>query len=254
MGVQRMDKLLSDTGRWSRKEAKELIRKGQVLVNGKTVRKPEEKADPEQAQVTVCGEVVPWQAKCYLLLHKPAGVLTATEDRRQKTVLELLPQPYRKLGVAPVGRLDKDTTGLLLLTNDGALTHQLISPKYHVPKVYLAEINGTVDDADAAAFAQGMTLEDGTVCLPAELEPLGAGRCQVTLYEGKYHQVKRMLAARGKPVQALHRQTFGPLSLEPELLPGQCRLLTEEEICALRWAVQKRREGGKSFPKAIDNV
>ena len=169
-----MDKLLSDTGRWSRKEAKELIRKGQVLVNGKTVRKPEEKADPEQAQVTVCGEVVPWQAKCYLLLHKPAGVLTATEDRRQKTVLELLPQPYRKQGVAPVGRLDKDTTGLLLLTNDGALTHQLISPKYHVPKVYLAEINGTVDDADAAAFAQGMTLEDGTVCLPAELEPLGA--------------------------------------------------------------------------------
>ena len=254
MGLQRMDKLLSDTGRWSRKEAKELIRKGQVLVNGKTVRKPEEKADPEQAQVTVCGEVVSWQAKCYLLLHKPAGVLTATEDQRQKTVLELLPQPYRKQGVAPVGRLDKDTTGLLLLTNDGALTHQLISPKYHVPKVYLAEINGTVDDADAAAFAQGMTLEDGTVCLPAELEPLGAGRCQVTLYEGKYHQVKRMLAARGKPVQALHRQTFGPLSLEPELLPGQCRLLTEEEICALRWAVQKRREGGKSFPKAIDNV
>ena len=134
------------------------------------------------------------------------------------------------------------------------MTHQLISPKYHVPKVYLAEINGTVDDADAAAFAQGMTLEDGTVCLPAELESLGAGRCQVTLYEGKYHQVKRMLAARGKPVQALHRQTFGPLSLEPELLPGQCRLLTEEEICALRWAVQKQREGGKSFPKAIDNV
>lgn len=151
MGLQRMDKLLSDTGRWSRKEAKELIRKGQVLVNGKTVRKPEEKADPEQAQVTVCGEAVSWQAKCYLLLHKPAGVLTATEDRRQKTVLELLPQPYRKQGVAPVGRLDKDTTGLLLLTNDGALTHQLISHKYHVPKVYLAEINGTVDDADAAA-------------------------------------------------------------------------------------------------------
>lgn len=250
MGVQRVDKLLGDTGRWSRKEAKELIRKGQVLVNGKTVRKPEEKADPEQAQVTVCGEVVPWQAKCYLLLHKPAGVLTATEDRRQKTVLDLLPEPYRKQGVAPVGRLDKDTTGLLLLTNDGALTHQLLSPKYHVPKVYLAEIDGTADEADVAAFARGMTLGDGTECLPAGLEPLEPGRCRVTLFEGKYHQVKRMLAARGKPVTALHRQTFGPLSLEAELFPGQCRLLTEGEVNALREAVRERREAGKKFPES----
>lgn len=250
MGVQRVDKLLGDTGRWSRKEAKELIRKGQVLVNGKTVRKPEEKADPEQAQVTVCGEVVPWQAKCYLLLHKPAGVLTATEDRRQKTVLDLLPEPYRKQGVAPVGRLDKDTTGLLLLTNDGALTHQLLSPKYHVPKVYLAEIDGTADEADVAAFARGMTLGDGTECLPAGLEPLEPGRCRVTLFEGKYHQVKRMLAARGKPVTALHRQTFGPLSLELELEPGQCRPLTEGEVNALRKAVRERRETGKKFPES----
>lgn len=254
MGVQRVDKLLSDTGRWSRREAKELIRKGQVLVDGRAVRKPEEKADPAQAQVTVCGEALTWQAHCYLLLHKPAGVLTATEDRRQKTVLDLLPEPCRKQGVAPVGRLDKDTTGLLLLTNDGALTHQLLSPKYHVPKVYLAEIEGTADETDAAAFAQGMTLGDGTACLPAVLEPLEAGRCRVTLYEGKYHQVKRMLAARGKPVKALHRQTFGPLSLEPELPPGQCRMLTPEEIAALREAVEERRKAAKSFRKAIDNV
>lgn len=250
MGVQRVDKLLGDTGRWSRKEAKELIRKGQVLVDGRAVRKPEEKVDPEQVQVTVCGEALTWKANCYLLLHKPAGVLTATEDRHQKTVLDLLPEPYRKQGVAPVGRLDKDTTGLLLLTNDGALTHQLLSPKYHVPKVYLAEIDGTVDEADVAAFAQGMTLGDGTECLPAGLEPLEPGRCRVTLFEGKYHQVKRMLAARGKPVTALHRQTFGPLSLEAELFPGQCRLLTEGEVNALREAVRERREAGKKFPES----
>ena len=149
-----------------------------------------------------------------------------------------------------MGRLDKDTTGLLLLTNDGALTHQLLSPKYHVPKVYLAEIDGTADEADVAAFAQGMTLGDGTACLPAGLEPLEPGRCKVTLYEGKYHQVKRMLAARGKPVTALHRQTFGPLSLELELEPGQCRPLTEGEVNALRKAVRERRETGKKFPES----
>lgn len=250
MGIQRVDKLLGETGRWSRKEAKELIRKGQVLVDGKAVRKPEEKVDPEGSAVMVCGELLTWQANCYLLLYKPAGVLTATQDRRQKTVLDLLPEPYRKQGVAPVGRLDKDTTGLLLLTNDGALTHQLLSPKYHVAKGYLAEIDGTVDAADVAAFAQGMTLADGTVCRPAGLEPLEPGRCLVTLYEGKYHQVKRMLAARGKPVKTLHRCTFGPLSLEPELGPGQCRSLTAEELAALQAAVAERREAGKKFPES----
>ena len=194
------------------------------------------------------------QKYTYVMLHKPAGVLTATEDSRQRTVLDLLPPELRKRGLSPVGRLDKDTEGLLLLTDDGELAHRLLSPKYHVDKRYFARVDGPLDQADVDAFAAGMTLGDGLMCLPAGLEPLAEGTCIVTLREGKFHQVKRMLAARGKPVQALHRQTFGPLSLEPELLPGQCRLLTEEEICALRWAVQKRREGGKSFPKAIDNV
>lgn len=237
MGVQRMDKLLSDTGRWSRKEAKELIRKGQVLVNGKTVRKPEEKADPEQAQVTVCGEVVPWQAKCYLLLHKPAGVLTATEDRRQKTVLELLPQPYRKQGVAPVGRLDKDTTGLLLLTNDGELAHRLLSPKRHVWKTYEAAVTGRLTAADSQAFERGIVLSDFTA-LPARMEILSAGedesRARVQVREGKFHQIKRMFGALGHEVTALSRLTFGALSLPEELPPGQYRELTEEELAALR--------------------
>ena len=139
-----MDKLLGDTGRWSRKEAKELIRKGQVLVDGRAVRKPEEKVDPEQVQVTVCGEALTWQAHCYLVLHKPAGVLTATEDRRQKTVLDLLPEPYRKQGVAPVGRLDKDTTGLLLLTNDGDYSRYLELPANGIPRRYRAQVYGRV--------------------------------------------------------------------------------------------------------------
>lgn len=252
MGRQRMDKVLCDTGRWSRKEAKELIRKGQVLVDGRPVRKPEEKVDPTQVELLVQGEPLAWQEYCYLMLHKPAGVLTATEDRRQKTVLDLIPEPYRKQGVAPVGRLDKDTTGLLLLTNDGALTHRLLSPKYHVAKVYLAEIDGTVDESDVTAFAQGMTLGDGTVCLPAGLETLEFGWCQVTLYEGKYHQVKRMLSVRGKPVKRLHRATFGPLAMEKGLLAGECRPLTEEEVAALRSVTGARRQGEKTktFPES----
>lgn len=256
MGAWRMDKVLCDTGRWSRKEAKELIRKGQVLVEGRPVRKPEEKVDPTQVEILVQGEPLIWQEYCYLMLHKPAGVLTATEDQRQKTVLDLIPEPYRKQGVAPVGRLDKDTTGLLLLTNDGALTHRLLSPKYHVAKVYLAEIDGATDESDVAAFAQGITLGDGTVCMPAGLEPLESGRCQVTLYEGKYHQVKRMLAVRGKPVKQLHRATFGPLAMEKGLLEGECRPLTAKEVAALRSATSPDSGGRKQklSQKAIDNV
>ena len=170
----------------------------------------------------------------YLLLHKPAGVLTATEDKRQPTVLDLIPQEWRRRDLAPVGRLDKDTEGLLLLTDDGELTHRLLSPKYHVDKVYYARVEGVPDEQDAAAFAEGLLLGDGLQCLPAKLEPLGGGECLVTLREGKFHQVKRMLASRGKPVQYLKRLAMGPLRLEPELAAGQCRLLTEEELFALR--------------------
>lgn len=252
MGRQRMDKVLCDTGRWSRKEAKELMRKGQVLVDGRPARKPEEKVDPTQVEISVQGERLIWQEFCYLMLDKPAGVLTATEDRRQKTVLDLIPEVYRKQGAAPVGRLDKDTTGLLLLTNDGVLTHQLLSPKYHVPKVYLAKIEGVVDAADVEAFTQGMTLGDGTTCLPAGLKPLEPGWCQVTLYEGKYHQVKRMLAARGKPVKQLRRLTFGPLAMEDGLQAGDCRPLTAEEVAALRSVIDSGQQGEKTktFPES----
>lgn len=253
MAQQRLDKVLGETGRWSRKEARGLIRRGLVTVDGATVRQPEYKVEPENAEVIVEGQAIVWQRHCYLMLNKPAGVLTATEDRNQQTVLDLLPERYRRQGVAPVGRLDKDTEGLLLLTNDGDLAHRLTSPRYHVEKVYLAAVDGTVDAQDAAAFAAGLTLGDGTRCRPAELKPLGPGRCQVTLREGKYHQVKRMLAACGKPVTALERVSMGPLRLDRALSRGAYRPLTPEEIQALRQAVESEQSNQDSVQKVYGN-
>ena len=231
--MERLDKLLANTGRWSRREVKELVRRGQVRVDGVTAASAEQKIAPSSA-VTVSGEPVALGGCTYLLLHKPAGVLTATEDRRQPTVLDLLPTEYRRIGVAPVGRLDKDTTGLLLLTDDGELAHRLLSPRYHVDKRYLAQVDGPLSQTDVDAFARGITLSDGTECLPAGLELLPEDWCIVTLRQGKFHQVKRMLASRGAPVVTLHRLSMGTLALPEDLLPGQWRLLTEEETAALR--------------------
>ena len=233
MAQERLDKLLSSTGRWSRREVKELIRQGRVWVDGVPARRPEEKCEPGAAGLTVDGERVDCAPFVYLMLHKPAGLLSATEDRRQKTVLDLLPEHLRRRGLFPVGRLDKDTEGLLLLTDDGPLGHALLSPKNHVDKVYYARVEGALEPADAAAFAAGMTLGDGLECLPAGLEILSPGECLVTLREGKFHQVKRMLAARGKPVTYLKRLSMGPLRLDPELAPGAFRMLTAEEKKAL---------------------
>ena len=233
--MERIDKLLSATGRWSRKEVKELVRQGRVLADGRIVQKPEEKADPAAVCLTVDGAEVDCAPFVYVMLYKPAGLLSATEDKNQSTVLDLLPPELKKRGLFPVGRLDKDTTGLLLLTDDGALAHKLLSPKKHVDKVYRAEVEGRVDGRDAAALAAGLVLGDGTVCLPAGLEPLEDGSaCLVTLREGKYHQVKRMLAARGKPVILLHRLSMGPLTLDGELKPGKWRFLTPRERAELR--------------------
>lgn len=233
--MERIDKLLSSTGRWSRKEVKDLVRQGRVLADGRPVTRPEEKADPAAVFLTVDGGAVDCSPFAYVMLHKPAGVLSATEDKSQPTVLGLLPEELRRRGLFPVGRLDKDTTGLLLLTDDGDLAHRLLSPKKHVDKVYLARVEGRVDGEDVRAFAEGLALGDGLRCLPAGLEPLGDGSsCLVTLREGKYHQVKRMLAARGKPVAALHRLSMGPLTLDEALKPGKWRFLTHQERAELR--------------------
>ena len=231
--MERLDKLLAGTGKWSRREVKALVRQGLVRVDGRLAASAEDKLDPAATVVTVAGETVALHRFTYVLLHKPAGVLTATEDRKQPTVLDLLPPELRRIGLAPVGRLDKDTEGLLLLTNDGELAHRLLSPKYHVEKRYFARVDGELSAADAEAFACGMTLGDGLECLPAGLEVLPDRVCIVTLREGKFHQVKRMLAARGAPVLYLKRLSMGPLTLDDSLAAGAYRLLRAEEILAL---------------------
>ena len=210
--MERLDKLLAGTGKWSRREVKALVRQGLVRVDGRLAASAEDKLDPAAAIITVAGETISLRRFTYVMLHKPAGVLTATEDRKQPTVLDLLPPELRRIGLAPVGRLDKDTEGLLLLTNDGELAHRLLSPKYHVEKRYLARVDGELSAADAEAFARGMTLGDGLECLPAGLEVLPDRVCIVTLREGKFNLVMRMLAARGAPVLILKRLSMGPLA------------------------------------------
>ena len=237
MERQRMDKILASTGRWSRREAKELIRQGRVTVDGVPVRSAEEKADPEGSAIAVNGEAVAYRRYTWLMLNKPAGVLSATEDGRGRTVLDLLPEDLRRQGLFPVGRLDKDTEGLLLLTNEGGLAHDLLSPRRHVDKVYYTRVAGRLTEADCRAFAGGMTLGDGLTCLPAMLEILSAGEeseALVTLREGKFHQVKRMLASLGKPVEYLERIRMGPLDLDRALPRGGFRFLTENELEKLR--------------------
>lgn len=231
--MERLDKRLSATGKWSRKEARDLIRAGRVTVDGTAVRQPETKVG-ESALIQVDGSPIDGAGPVYLMLHKPAGLVSATEDVREKTVLSLLPEHYQRLGLFPAGRLDKDTEGLLLLTNDGPLAHRLLAPKSHVDKTYYVEVNGLLDAGDAAAVEEGVTLADGYTCRPGKLELLNGGTgAYITLHEGKYHQIKRMMAARGKPVTYLKRIRFGSLTLDETLAKGTWRELTEEEIQAL---------------------
>ena len=227
--MERLDKRLAATGLWSRKEARELVRGGRVTVDGQTARSPENKVT-EDSVILVDGEPLDSGGPVYIMLHKPGGVVSATEDPREKTVLSLLPERYRRLGLFPAGRLDKDTEGLLLLTNDGPLAHRLLSPRHHVDKKYYVEVAGALDGEACRLFREGITLADGYTCQPAELELLDRpAAAYVTLHEGKYHQIKRMLASRGKPVTYLKRVTFGPLKLDETLEIGCWRLLTDKE-------------------------
>jgi len=234
MPTQRIDKLLSSTGRWSRQEAKALIKAGRVLVDGVPAGRGEERAYPSVSRILVDGADILWQARTYVMLNKPAGVVSATGDARQKTVLDLLPEELRRRGLFPVGRLDKDTEGLLLLTDDGDLAHRLLSPKKHVDKVYYARLDRPLAPDDCAAFDRGILLEDGTRCRPAELRLLGDGQeALITLREGKFHQVKRMTASRGAAVLYLKRLSMGPLVLDEALAPGNFRFLTAAEVTKL---------------------
>lgn len=228
--MKRLDKILSDAGVAGRRELKDMIRVGRVRVDGTVVTKADAKFDETAVSITVDDEPVALEKFVYYMLHKPEGVVTATEDGEHKTVLDLFPGELRRRELFPVGRLDKDTTGILIITNDGEYAHRIISPKTHVSKRYLAETDGIPNEDDVKAFAEGMVLRDGTRCLPAKLEITGEAKCYVTLLEGKYHQVKRMLAARGKPVLKLHRCSIGLLELDESLMAGEFRPMTPIEV------------------------
>ncbi len=228
----RIDKLLANAGTGSRKEVKKLLKTGAVTVNDEIVKDPKTQVDPERDVVMLFGEVVHYQEYVYFMMNKPAGVLTATEDFYDETVVDLLDESDRIRSPFPVGRLDKDTEGLLLLTNDGLLAHRLLSPKKEVPKTYFAVVKGEVTEEDAERFAAGVVLDDGYKTKPARLKILKSGLMsdvELTITEGKFHQVKRMFAAVGKKVVYLRRVSMGPLSLDENLRPGEYRELTEEE-------------------------
>jgi 16S rRNA pseudouridine516 synthase len=232
MALTRLDKYIADAAGVTRSQARDMIKSGRVSVDGVAVRTIDFKLDPEKCSVTADGAALGKTGLHYLMMNKPAGVVCATTDEENKTVVDLLTPELRRQGIFPVGRLDKDTTGLLLLTNDGDFAHNIISPKKHVPKIYIAKTDGTPDGDDVRAFAEGIVLRDGFECLPAKLEVLGEGLCSVTVEEGKYHQVKRMLASRGKPVLELKRIAIGELMLDEGLSEGKYRYLEAPEIAS----------------------
>ena len=227
--MERLDKFLCDSGAGTRSQVKLLLKTGRVTVDGKVEKDNGRKIDPRVQVIALDGEILGGKRRAVVMLNKPAGYVTATEDPVEKTVMELLPGDMKHLELKPVGRLDKATEGLLLFTNDGDLLHRLISPKKEVPKIYYARHEGQAGEADVQAFAEGLTLRDGTRCLPAKLEPLGPGESLVTVCEGKYHQVRRMMASRGMTVLYLERRQEGELTLG-DLPRGAVRELTEAEI------------------------
>lgn len=227
--MDRLDKFLCDSGAGTRSQVKAILKAGRVTVDGKPERDGSRKIEPGVHVITLDGEILGGRRLVVGMLNKPAGYLTATEDGNAPTVMELLPPELKHLDLKPVGRLDKATEGLLLFTNDGDLLHRLISPKKEVPKVYYARHEGKADGEDIKAFASGLSLRDGTLCRPAVLEPLGEGESLITVCEGKYHQVRRMMAARGMPVTYLERRGEGEIRLG-NLPRGGFRELGEEEI------------------------
>ncbi|NEW08696.1 rRNA pseudouridine synthase [Paenibacillus sp. SYP-B3998] len=240
--TQRLDKILAHMGIGTRSELKRLTKGGAILVNGVKVKDSGMQVNPDTDLITVNGDPVVYREFVYLMMNKPQGVVSATEDNRDRTVVDLLDSAYSPFDVFPVGRLDKDTEGFLLLTNDGKLAHNLLSPRKHVPKTYFAKVEWEVGEADRAAFAQGVILDDGYETLPGTLTILSVGsesvgqpsEIELTIMEGKFHQVKRMFQAVGKTVVYLKRISMGPLTLDESLALGDSRELREDELIALR--------------------
>ncbi|MBC8079679.1 MAG: rRNA pseudouridine synthase [Gorillibacterium sp.] len=240
--TERLDKVLGHSGFGTRREIKESVRRGLVTVNARVVKDSGIQVNPEIDEIIVNGEVAVYREYVYLMLNKPPGVVSATEDAKERTVIDLLGSQYSHLELFPVGRLDKDTEGLLLLTNDGKLAHQLLSPRKHVPKTYYADVEGKVTEEDIALFRKGVELDDSYITLPAELRILQSGdpdshllsKIQLTIHEGKFHQVKRMFLSVGKTVVYLKRLSMGSLQLDESLPIGEYRELTGDELEGLR--------------------
>lgn len=239
--MERLDKILVSQGEGSRRELQERIRRGAVSVDGAVIRRPETKIDPEKAQITLDGKILEYRRYVYIMMNKAPGLLCATRDPKTPTVLAGLPEKLVRRGVFPAGRLDRDAVGLLLITDDGDAAHLMLSPARHVEKTYFVRYTGTLAPDAAARFAEGIRIDGDERCLPAALEPKGAGEARVTVTEGRYHQVKRMIAAAGGEVVFLRRERFGPLLLDESLGEGQWRELYKDEIAQIEEITGKTR-------------
>lgn len=233
MFMERLDKIIANSGTLSRKEVHRMIKSGTVRVNGITVKDRGFCIDPDSAAVTVNGAELKLNKYVYIMLNKPEGVVSAAKDDKEKTVIDLVPDVYKKKNLFPAGRLDRNTTGFVLITDDGDFAHKILSPKNHIEKTYEARLAQPLSEEDIIKIESGITLGDGTVCLPAKLtiiENSETPLVKVVIHEGKYHQIKRMFAAAGNAVTTLKRTKMGGLALDPNLAGGECRLITKEEL------------------------
>lgn len=231
--LQRLDKLIASQGRFSRREVQELIKNGAVKVNGITVRDRGAKSDDEKDIICVNGEQLDFQRFVYIMLNKPKDVVSATNDKNEKTVIDLVPKEFKGRNLFPAGRLDITTTGFVLVTDDGDFAHRILSPKNHIEKTYEARLAESVTEGQLEAVRNGIELKDGTKCLPAKVTVLADGEkplVEIKICEGKYHQIKRMFAAAGNGVIELKRTQMGRLTLDPSLKEGECRLLDAHEV------------------------
>ena len=230
MNLQRLDKIISNQFNVSRSVARKHIGWGRVTVNGKKPRDPSLQVDTDTAVIEYSGQALEYKEHIYLIMNKPEGVISASDDKNRETVVDLVPEELKRQGLFPVGRLDRDTTGLLLITDDGDFAHRVIHPKKKITKTYRALLDGTPDETAVKAFGEGVVLADGTKCRPAELSVLGESEAEIKISEGKYHQIKRMFGTQGLGVNSLMRIAIGKLQLPPDLPLGSCRELTEQEI------------------------
>ena len=230
--MERIDKIISSQGQYSRSEVKKLIKGGRITLNGRVLKSSDEKADPDSCVIAIDGKPLGYKKHIYIMLNKPQGIVSATDDRDHKTVIDLVPKELKRAGLFPAGRLDGDTVGFVLITDDGDFAHRILSPKNHIMKTYHATLQRPVTQADIDAFRNGIELKDGTLCLEAQVKPLDSDEpmAEIKICEGKYHQVKRMFAALGNKVVYLKRVKMGELCLDESLEEGQCREITAEEL------------------------